>query len=195
MKEEELKRLIERYYNGESTEEEEKSLRDFFRRNDVPIGYEAEKSIFGYYDESENIPEPSIDFEARILAGIDAAEKQRGTQNSKRYLIPLISAAAGFLLLAGSYFFIINRTKQGDTFSDPAIAYAETVKILRDVSSRMNHGAQALEPVAKINEVTKKGFETISKSTKLVEKNLKSLTYLHKSHNNKIFPADKNTNK
>jgi hypothetical protein len=195
MKEEELKRLIERYYNGESTEKEERSLRDFFRRNDVPMGYEAEKSIFGYYDESEIIPEPSIDFEARILAGIDASEKQRGTQNRKRYLIPLVSAAAGLLLLAGSYFFIINRTEPGDTFSDPAIAYAETVKILRDVSSRMNHGAQALEPVGKINEVTKKGFETISKSTRLVEKNLKSLTYLQKSDNNKLMPVEKNTNK
>jgi hypothetical protein len=195
MKDEELKRLIERYYNGESNEEEERSLRDFFRRNDVPAGYEAEKSIFGYYAESETIPEPSIGFEARILAGIDASEKQHGTQKNRRYLIPLISAAAGLLLLAGSYFFIINRTEPGDTFSDPAIAYAETVKILRDVSSRMNRGAQALEPVGKINEVTKKGFETISKSTRLVEKNLKSLNLLQKSDNNKLIPADKNTNK
>jgi len=195
MKEEELKRLTARYYNGESTEEEERSLRDFFRSNDVPNGYEAEKTIFGFYDESESMPEPSIDFEARILAGIDASEKQWGTQNSKRYLIPLISAAAGLLLLAGSYFFFINRTESGDTFSDPAIAYAETIKILRDVSSRMNHSAQALEPVGKMNEVTKKGFETISKSTRLVEKNLKSLTYLQKTNNNKLFPAEKNTNK
>jgi hypothetical protein len=195
MKEEELKRLIERYYSGESTEEEERSLRDYFRRNDVPKGYEAEKTIFGFYDESETVPEPSIDFEARILAGIDASEKQRGTHNVKRYLIPVLSAAAGLLLLAGSYFFIINRTKSGDTFSDPAIAYAETLKILRDVSSRMNHGAQALEPVGKINEVSKKGFETINKSARIVEKNLKSLNYLQKSNNNKLLPADKNTNK
>jgi len=187
MKEEELKRLTERYYNGESTEEEERSLRDFFRRNDVPKGYEAEKDIFGFYDESEAIPEPSIDFEARILAGIDASEKQYGSQNVKRYLIPLLSAAAGILLLAGSYFFFINRPEKSDTFSDPAIAYAETIKILRDVSSRMNRGAQVLEPVGKINEVTKKSFETINRSTRIVEKNLKSLNYLQKS--------DKNTNK
>jgi hypothetical protein len=195
MKEEELKRLIEKYYNGICTEEEERSLRDFFRKNDVPKGYEAEKTIFGFYDESDTIPEPSIDFEARILAGIDASEKRRGTQNLKRYLIPLLSAAAGLLLLAGSYFFIINRPEPGDTFSDPAIAYAETLKILRDVSSRMNHGAQALEPVGKISEVTKKSFETINKSTRIVEKNLKSLNYLQKSNNIKLLPADKNTNK
>jgi hypothetical protein len=195
MKEEELKRLIERYYKGESTEEEERSLRDFFRRNDVPHGYEAEKTIFGFFDESESVPEPSIDFEARILAGIDASEKQRGTQSIKRYLIPLLSAAAGLLLLAGSYFFIVNRPDPGDTFTDPAIAYAETIKILRDVSSRMNRGAETLEPVGKMNEVTKKSFETINKSTRIVEKNLKSLNYLQKSDKIKFSPSGKKTNK
>ena len=32
MNEEELNRLLEKYYNGESTEEEEKTLREFFRK-------------------------------------------------------------------------------------------------------------------------------------------------------------------
>ena len=50
MKEEELKRLIGKYYNGESTEEEESTLRNYFRKNNIPPGYEAEKSIFGYFD-------------------------------------------------------------------------------------------------------------------------------------------------
>lgn len=182
MKEEELKRLIERYYKAECTEEEERSLRDFFRRNDVPDGYEAERTIFGFYDESESVQDPSIDFEARIMAGIDASEKQRGTQSVKRHLIPLLSAAAGLLLLAGSYFFIINRPDPGDTFTDPAIAYAETIKILRDVSSRMNRGAETLEPVGKMNEVTKKSY-------------LKSLNYLQKSDKIKLSPSGKKTNK
>lgn len=195
MKEEELKRLIERYYNGDSTWEEEQKLRDFFRKNEVPRGYEAEKVIFGFYSETESVPEPSIDFEARILAGIDASEKQWGTSNLKKYLVPLLSAAAGLLILAGSYFFFINRTESHETFSDPAIAYAETIKILRDVSSRMNRVTQVLEPVGKINDVTKRSFETITKSTRIVEKNLKSLNYLQKSDKIRLSPANKNTNK
>ena len=183
MKEEDLKRLIDRYYSGESTEEEEIALKDYFRKNIIPDGYEAEKVIFGFYGEPEDIPEPSIDFESRILAGIDASERH----GIKKYLIPLISAAAGLLLLAGSYFYFTSRTDPTDTFKDPQVAYAETIKILRDVSSRMNRGEQLLEPVGKINEVTKKSFETINRSTRIVEKNLKSLNYLQKS--------DKNTNK
>jgi hypothetical protein len=195
MNEEELKRLIERYYNAESTEQEEKTLRDYFTGNDIPAGYEAEKEIFSYYTGSEEVPEPSIDFEARILAGIDASEIVLGSKRIRRYLLPLLSAAAGLLILAGSYFFFVNRHDSGDTFSDPDIAYAETIKILRDVSAQMNHGAQVLEPIGKINEMTKKSFETINKSTRIVVKNLKNLDDLKNAIELNHAPVDKNLNK
>lgn len=192
MKEEELKRLVEKYYNGESSEEEENTLKDFFRKNNVPKGYEAEKEIFSYYTGLEDIPEPSIDFEARILAGIDASERVTGSQKTKRYIISVMSAAAGLLLLAGSYFFFVKKSETADTFTDPKIAYAETVKILRDVSFQLNHGARVLEPVSKINKVKIKSIETINKSTRIVERNL---DYLHKTIEISHNPADNSINK
>jgi hypothetical protein len=192
MKEEELKRLVEKYYNGESTEEEENTLRDFFKKNDVPEGYEAEKEIFSFYTGPENIPEPSIDFEARILAGIDASERVAGSLKTKRYIISVMSAAAGLLLLAGSYFFFINKSETADTFTDPQIAYAETIKILREVSSQMNRGAQVLEPVGMINEVKMKSMETINKSTRVVGRNL---DYLQKTIQASQNSVDQNINK
>ena len=195
MNEEELKRLIGKYYNGESTEEEERSLRDFFAKDNIPEGYEAEKIIFSYYTDSALVPEPSIDFEARIMAGIDASEIADGSKRIRRYLVPLLSAAAGLLILAGSYFFFVNRHDSEDTFSDPQIAYAETVKILRDVSAQMNYGAQVLEPIAKMNEMTKKSFETINKSTRIVGKNMKNLDNLKKAIELNQTPVDKNVNK
>jgi hypothetical protein len=195
MNEKELKRLIEKYYNGESTEQEERVLRDYFEKNNVPQGYEAEKVIFGYYAESSEIPEPSIDFEARILAGIDASERNKNSLRIKKYLIPVLSIAAGVLILAGSYFFFINRAESQDTYTDPKLAYAETIRILRDVSSQLNRGTQVLEPVGKINEVTKKSFETINKSTRMVEKNLKNLDYLQKAIDITHVPVEKSINK
>jgi hypothetical protein len=192
MKEEELKRLIEKYYNGESTEEEESSLRDYFRKNNIPEGYEAEKAIFGYFDESTEVPEPSTDFEARILEGIDASESKRRSRTMKKYLLPILSAAAGLLILGGTYFYFIVRAESRDTFTDPEIAYAETIKILRDVSSQMNRGTQVLEPMGKINKVTKKSFETINKSTRIVEKNLKNLELLNKAIEITHVPVEKN---
>ena len=191
----ELNKLLEKYYKGESTEEEEEKLRMFFSGGNIPEGYEAEKDIFSYYNEAITVPEPSYDFEARIIEGIDKSEESRRKVTIRRYLIPSLSAAAGILLLAGSYFFFIHRTEPRDTFTDPAIAYAETMKILMNVSSQLNRGAMALEPVGRMNEMTTKSFESINKSTKIVERNLKSLNYLERAIEIVNVPDRKSINK
>jgi hypothetical protein len=195
MNEEELKRLIKKYYNGESTEQEERTLRDYFGKDNIPEGYEAEKVIFSYYTSSAEVTEPSADFEARILAGIDVPERESRSLKMRKYLLPILSAAAGLLIMAGSYFFFTHRAVQRDTFTDPELAYAETMKILREVSSQLNHGAEVLEPIGKINEMTKKSIETINKSTRIVEKNLKNLEYLQSAIATPHVPIEKNINK
>jgi len=181
MKEEELKRLLGKYYNGISTDEEERALRSYFRENSPPPGYEAEKEIFSLYMAAEDIPEPSADFEARIIKALDKADRNRRSSEFRRVLVPLLSAAAGLFILAGSYFFFIQRREPTDTFRDPQIAYAETMKILLDVSSQINQGTRPLKPVGRINEMKVKSLESINKSAVLVEKNLKSLGYLRNS--------------
>jgi hypothetical protein len=189
---EELNRLIGKYYNGESTEEEEKTLRAYFSSDTVPEGYETEKEIFGYYMASGDIPEPSPGFEDRILAGIDTSNEKRGLKNLRRYLLPLLSTAAGILILAGSYFFFVQRDKSPDSYKDPEIAYAETMKILYDVSSQLNRGAQSLQPVSKINEMKVKSFNPINKSAILIEKSLKSLNYLQNTEETNRMPSEIN---
>ena len=178
MNEEDLKKLIEKYYNGLSTDEDEKALRAFFTENDAPAGYETEKEIFRFYMEYADVPEPSADFEARIINAIGKSSGEKRSAKFRTLLVPVLSAAAGLLILAGSYFFFINRHETKDTFTDPQIAYAETMKILMDVSSQLNHGTSSLQPVGKINEMKVKSLESIKKSTVIIEKNLKSLGYL-----------------
>jgi hypothetical protein len=157
MNEEELKRLVQKYYDGTATDEEEKILRDFFRRNNVPRGYEAEKEIFGYYIESADIPEPSNDFEAQIIAAVSSSD---GRSSNRRFIYTLLSAAAGILILTGAYFFFTGRQTIKDTYSDPEIAYVETIKILHQVSYKLNQGVKNLEPVGKLNRVGEKNFSS-----------------------------------
>lgn len=181
MNEEELKRLLKKYYEGLSSDEDEKSLRAYFTQNPAPDGFEAEKEIFSYYTEAGEVPEPSADFEAGIIKAVDAAFAGNRRFSIRKLLIPVISAAAGLLILTGSYFFFIHRNEPEDTFANPEIAYAETMKILLDVSSKMNHGTHSLKQVGRINEMKVKSFGSINKTAVLVEKNLQSLGYLRKS--------------
>jgi|WetSurMetagenome_2_1015567.scaffolds.fasta_scaffold08372_4 hypothetical protein len=195
MNEEELNRLTEKYYSGSCTDEEERTLREYFRNNIAPEGFEAEKVIFGYYDSAGIIPEPSVDFETRIMDGIESSDRKTGLLKRRKYILPYLSAAAGILILVGSYFFFISRSRSEDTFRDPKVAYAETIKILKDVSIRLNNGTRALEPVAKIDKMKTKSFEEINKSSSLIRKNLKNLDYLGRAFEIAGIPVNKNTNK
>jgi hypothetical protein len=171
----ELDSLLEKYYSGSSTEEEERSLKEYFSGQSILPGYEAEKEIFRYYKNLMEIPEPSPDFETRILEGIEASGKTWNSINFRRYLLPLIGTAASILILAGSYFFFNGKGELKDTYNDPNVAYLETRKILLGVSAKMNHVTLALEPVSKMNSMTTKSFSAINKSTGIIEKNLKML--------------------
>lgn len=175
MNREELERLLEKYYNGESSEEEELILRKFFRNEDIPEAYREEKEIFNYYSQMEKIPEPEYGFERRIIAAIDNEDIYLNSRRKRRLVISFSSIAAGLLILAGSYFFFIHRTEPRDTFTDPDIAYAETKKILYDISYRMNQAVQALEPVSKIHTVTERSFDVMNRTAKKIEKNIQTL--------------------
>ncbi len=191
MKEEALKDLIGKYYDGLTTPEEEKVLREYFAINS-PEGFEAEKEIFNYYATKLAVPEPSDDLEVRIIERINSFEGSRGNKRHLRYLMPLLSTAASLLVITGLWFFYQNRNESADTYDDPAIAYAETIKLLYSVSVRLNKGAMALEPVSKLSDVTEKGIDVISKSSGKIEKNLTVLSKTFKDAGIQLKEKNKN---
>jgi len=52
--------LIEKYYDGLTTVDEEKQIQYFLSQPDLPERFEAEKDIFGYYDHKKKKPHKSI---------------------------------------------------------------------------------------------------------------------------------------
>jgi len=194
MNEEELKRVIGKYYKGDSTEEEEKMLAAFFTGSDIPEGYEAEQKIFGYYISCRNTSEPSPGFESRILKAIEKSDKTTPLNSIGKYMLPLLSAAAVFMIMIGYYIFFGQRNRLKDTFSDPEIAYAETRRILFGVSEQLNRGAETLAPVGKISEMTVKSFKSINKSTSLINNEIKILNHLNEDIFNNDIDSSYNNN-
>jgi hypothetical protein len=192
----EIRKLLEKYYRGESSLQEEIILRQYFEAENIPEEFAAEKTIFRHYSQSIEVPEPSSGFEERIISALDSEEAKSKPFRIK--MIPLIrysSIAAGLLLLVGSYFFLSRKIEHRDTFSNPEIAYAETVRILFDVSSQFNHGTQQLNRMKKIEDVTFKSFETLNKSTRIIDKNLKNLDYFQQAFKIVSSPMDYVINK
>ncbi len=85
------------------------------------------------------------------------------------------------MILAGTYFFLARESEPIDTFSDPEIAYAETMKILYDVSTRLNKGTRALEIVGMMQEVAQQSLDEITRPVNLIEEKLKPLGQLNRA--------------
>lgn len=192
MNSEVIKHLLEKYYDGESTVEEEAYLKNFFSHGDIPEDLLDEKQIFSYYLKSAIIPEPSPVFGKNIIDALDSVDKDSLILKRRRVFGTLTTIAAGFLILTGSYFFFIHKTEPRDTFSDPEIAYAETMKILYRVSSQLNTGTQALYRIGSMQEVTRKSLETINRSASTIQEKMKPLDHLHKARN--ILDSSNNKN-
>ena len=142
MEENKLKELLDKYYDGDTSPEEELELKTYFSGNNVLPGYEAEKEIFSYYSGMEKIIVPSADFEMRIIKSVDDLERIKLKNNNRKRYITLFSAAATILIMIGSWFFLLREREPADTFSDPTIAYAETMRILNNVSVKNKQWVQ-----------------------------------------------------
>lgn len=176
MNPEEIKHLLQKYFDGDTTLEEEISLKNFFRGGDIPEELNVEKEIFRHFILSAEIPEPSADFEEKIFSAIGRDDGNTAQSVRRRRLyMTLTGAAAGFLILAASYFFFTGRQEPRDTYSDPELAYAETMKILIDVSARLNKGTESLAQLNSLKEETRKSIETITRSTALIEEKMRPL--------------------
>lgn len=99
MNTEKIKQLIEKYYEGETSLEEERQLRDYFSKEEVPEELESHTAQFAYYDErseqdTDFDPYAKIDFKEEGEVSTEKAVRQVGRSNKW-----LLRVAAGFILL------------------------------------------------------------------------------------------------
>jgi hypothetical protein len=182
MNKEELDRLIEKYYKGETSFDEEALLRAFFSNDNIPEEYKTEKELFGYFMENARIQEPDSRLEQRIFNSFKNENFQRkNPKGSIVRMVPYMSIAAGILVIIALWFFTEKGNESIDTFDDPSLAYAETMRVLLDVSSRMNEGTKNLKPVVRFNEGVKSGSEILNKPAEMIRENLKSLNQFQKA--------------
>ena len=90
-----IRQLLERYWKGETTLEEEQILRTFFIQKDIPEDMEVYRPLFAY--ESEEVKTDVLDaaFDERVLASIEEPAKVKAkVVRLPHVLWPLFKAAA-----------------------------------------------------------------------------------------------------
>ena len=132
-----IEQLLERYWNCETSPEEEQTLRSFFRRKEIPAHLLRYKHVFAYL-EAEKEVELGDDFDAKILRRVEKPVVKAKRLTLRARFMPLYKAAAmiAVLLAVGT---AVQRSMEGsdgdparhdayrDTVTDPQVAYEPAV--------------------------------------------------------------------
>ena len=163
----EIKRLIDKFYEGETSKAEEEIIINYFLTTDIDNDLEEEKELFlGLYTiKREDIATPQklqTELEDIIDQSVNLQETNKifKLKSTKRHW--QIGIAATVALLIGAIFtFGPNKIqKPKDSFTDPQLAYTEMSKALELMSTTMNKC---------INKSVNK-YQTIDKKTETIIK-------------------------
>lgn len=175
-----LKKLLEKYYAGASSADEEKKILELLRRKDLPVEFYDDRVLMEGLHGEDDIPEPSTDLKTRIITAIDDSEKGKRIISGKRRLYSVVSVAAGILIIISFWFILVDKSSIKDTYNDPQLAYNETVEVLYRVSANLNKGMYPMEELTLIGD-TKSKLEMIPESRNAVTKELDALKYIGNS--------------
>jgi hypothetical protein len=144
-----IEKLLEKYFNAETTIAEEKDLKLYFSSPDVAPHLEQYRPLFGYFSQQA---EQKFDKTLPL--------------KTKRHYAAWISVAASVVLLGGLLTFYNTQEPQDDlgTYDDPEVAFRETQKALNMLSKNVNVGMGSVNYVGKeYNETTKTIFKDVKR--------------------------------
>lgn len=165
-----IEQLLERYWQCETTIEEENILKAFFSQKELPENLLRYRSLFAYEKEAAEKEVLGDDFDARMLALVEDDDTQTDGQKTcgrqpirvkahpitlRDRLMPLFKAAAVVAVIislgnAAQFSFNdegtqqedgINYANYKDTYTDPSRAYDKVENALELVSEGINQAA------------------------------------------------------
>lgn len=178
MKPNEFKRLVDKFYVGETTEQEEQLIKDLLEKEEYASKFDDVRSHFMIMMETEDEAVLNDTFDHRIMDQISNQEKP--IEKRKLWGFSLSAVAAAALLFFSIWLIpdLFQPKSVYGTITDPVIAFNETQKIFDTISLKMNKGIvpvkksvkeldKSLSKTAKVKEISK----TMNKMKKLEELN------------------------
>ena len=172
-----LRQMLERFYRGETTLEEEKELQAYFSSTKVAEEFIPDKDLFQSFKSGEETAAVPEDLNQKIIASIDRAE-EKAVRTRRISLFSLSGLAAGLLILIAVYLFFLRNgdpvtflaTNQqwSDTYEDPIEAYESAKGAMMYVSAKLNQGTEELEHINQVRKTTEplQSLSKINKGTK-----------------------------
>ena len=143
-----IEKLVEKYFEAETSITEEKELKDYFASSNVAQHLEQYKPIFGYVVQAK---------QEQFTATLPL-------KTSKRKSVVWLSIAASVAVLLGVSLFTFNhynQPKSNDlgTINDPEVAFRETQKALAMISEHVNTGIKSMRYLNEYEQSKNKIFK------------------------------------
>ncbi|MCC6726384.1 MAG: hypothetical protein IT258_17890 [Saprospiraceae bacterium] len=158
-----MKALLEKYFDGETSLEEEAQLRAYFNSEAVDDELKMYQPLFQHFTQEHEQALPD-DFDERLFQQLEPAEAKVVKMRTWPRQLLRIAAVGAVLLVAMVAIWKPNPTQPLQAsidwskyeITDEQKAYEETVKALRLVSSKLNKGKhKASEEMEKMEKVGK----------------------------------------
>lgn len=151
-----VRELLERYWEGESSLEDEALLRSFFavEHSDLPADLLEAQPMFRYFNEEANRELPVLP-ELELPLVIKVRPLDHWMKYAAIFLIAvgLGYAARQFQLKQHRMDIVLG---EKDTYDDPQKAFAATQKALQLLAKNLNKGTTKVQKLSYFNEATEK---------------------------------------
>lgn len=152
---EKTQRLLDKFYDGQTTEAEEAELRSLLEGGDAADGFSADRQLFSaLHPDEKEVPdglEEQLDRQINQWNTVETTAHRRNRRVNMRWMAAI---AAMMLLLFGVGAIVWNHERtpeytQPNTYDDPEEAYAETSRALMKFSKALNKGIEETEKAAR----------------------------------------------
>ena len=150
-----LQQLLQKYWDGETTLEEEQLLKDYFQSNEVSDELRDVAAMFQYFNQAKKNNLNDITFDRTLIAKVSAKPKEGRARN---LVFNSMRIAAGVVVVIAATWFIRNEIRQStpqeviDTYDDPKLAFEETKKALMMISKSFGTAQEQAKKINLFNE-------------------------------------------
>ena len=153
MDSEKINELLSKYWNCETTLEEERQLQVYFRNSQVPESLKETASLFQYFEEERKKNITDIAFDSQVTK---QTRKQKSPMAALVYNSMRI--AAGVIVLVLAVWLVRLEVRKSaadevtDTYNDPKMAFEETKKALMMISKSFGTAEELARKINLFNE-------------------------------------------
>jgi len=154
-----IEQLLEKYWNAETSLEEEQELHQFFQGNNVPEKLKETAALFRYFGEEKGRT-LNENFDAAVTKQI--TQRQGGKIVSMTNWFQIARVAAGVAVVVAAVYLIGHEVRKSspneitDTESDPKLAFEQTKKALLMISKNFGKAQQEASKINLLNEAEEK---------------------------------------